>query len=124
MNKLLTCLVCPRGCTLTVDDELHVTGNFCPRGVPYALQELKAPKRTLTYLVKVKGHPQPLPVRTDVPIAKDLIFEVVALLKTLELTPPISFNAIIIENVLGSGANIIATRNIGQNEDSYLRKRR
>ena len=56
MSRVLTCLVCPRGCQLTVSDDLEVTGNFCARGIPYALQEIKEPKRTLTYLVKVKGH--------------------------------------------------------------------
>ena len=122
MNKKLTCLVCPRGCTLTIDEPLNVSGNFCPRGIPYALQELKAPKRTLTYLVKVKGHSQPLPVRSDAPIDKALIFEAVAILNTLELTPPIDFNTIVVENILGSGVNIIATRKFESNEDSYLRK--
>ena len=33
--KELICIMCPKGCHLTVDDELNVTGNTCPRGVTY-----------------------------------------------------------------------------------------
>lgn len=110
MSKHLTCLVCPRGCQLEVSDDLKVTGNFCARGIPYALQEIKEPKRTLTYLVKVKGDKAPLPVRTDIPVNKALIFAIVDILNNLEVEAPISFNEVIIENVLNTGANIIASR--------------
>ncbi len=110
MSRRLTCLVCPRGCQLEVSDDLVVTGNFCARGIPYALQEIKEPKRTLTYLVKVKGSKEPLPVRTDIAVNKALIFPIVAHLNTLELEAPIAFNEVIVENILDSGANIIASR--------------
>lgn len=110
MTRKITCLVCPRGCLLTVDDNLNVSGNFCPRGIPYALQEIKEPKRTLTYLVKVKGQKEPLPVRTDVAVNKNLIFEIVSVLNELIVEAPIAFNEVIIENILDSGANIIASR--------------
>jgi hypothetical protein len=33
-NKEFICINCPRGCHLTVDEKLNVTGNFCPRGAP------------------------------------------------------------------------------------------
>ena len=110
MSRVLTCLVCPRGCQLTVSDDLKVTGNFCARGIPYALQEIKEPKRTLTYLVKVKGHKEPLPVRTDIAVNKLLIFSIVTYLNNLVIEPPIAFNEVIVENILDSGANIIASR--------------
>ncbi len=55
----LTCIVCPIGCRLTVDEssdpsadgsdaELVVAGNRCPRGAVYAAEEIRAPKRVLT----------------------------------------------------------------------------
>ncbi|MBE6426383.1 MAG: molybdopterin oxidoreductase, partial [Planctomycetaceae bacterium] len=28
-KKELICIVCPRGCHLTVDENMNVTGNFC-----------------------------------------------------------------------------------------------
>ena len=40
MNRTLTCIVCPRGCTLTVTgegDSLTVSGNSCPKGKQYAI---------------------------------------------------------------------------------------
>mgnify|MGYP000906045881 FL=1 len=110
MSKRLTCLVCPRGCQLEVSDDLVVTGNFCPRGIPYALQEIKEPKRTLTYLVKVEGQKEPLPVRTDVAVNKSLIFPIVEYLNKLVIKAPVTFNEILVENILNSGANIIASR--------------
>ena len=51
--KELICIICPRGCHLTVDDELNVSGNTCPRGAVYAKQELTHPTRTLTSTVRV-----------------------------------------------------------------------
>ena len=33
MKKELVCIVCPRGCHLTIDENNNVTGNSCPRGV-------------------------------------------------------------------------------------------
>ena len=55
----LTCIVCPIGCRLSVDEAsgssadessagLAVTGNRCPRGAVYAAEEIRAPKRVLT----------------------------------------------------------------------------
>ena len=38
--KELTCIVCPRGCRLKVDDQMNVAGNSCPRGKIYAINEL------------------------------------------------------------------------------------
>lgn len=105
----VTCLVCPRGCQITVTSDLQVSGNFCPRGIPYALQEVKEPKRNLTYVVKVKGRTTPLPVRTSDMIPKKLIPDVVKVLRELVVTPPVALNAVIIENVLNTGVNIISS---------------
>ncbi len=112
MKRTLTCLVCPRGCLLTVDEHNNVTGNMCARGIPYAHQELTNPKRTLTYVIKVNGVKEPVPVRTDVPISKDLIPDVVAHLNTLEFNAPLAFNEVIVANIFGSGANIITSKKI------------
>jgi len=94
---------------MTVTSDLKVSGNFCARGIPYALQEVKEPKRNLTYVVKVAGKETPLPVRTDEMIAKHLIPEVVKILRQTVVQAPVAFNAVIIENVLGTGVNIISS---------------
>ena len=53
--KELICILCPRGCRLKVDDNLNVTGNFCPRGIIYAKTEITNPTRSLTSTVKIKA---------------------------------------------------------------------
>ena len=56
MVKELICIVCPRGCHLTVDTELEkVTGNTCKRGEIYGLNEVKNPTRIVTSTVKIDG---------------------------------------------------------------------
>jgi len=55
--RALTCIVCPIGCALTVDEagdgSLNVTGNRCPRGAVYAQEEIIAPKRVVTATVRL-----------------------------------------------------------------------
>ena len=41
----LICIMCPKGCRLTVDDDLNVSGNSCVRGVTYGKQEVTDPRR-------------------------------------------------------------------------------
>ncbi|HZJ89468.1 MAG TPA: DUF1667 domain-containing protein [Bacilli bacterium] len=112
MVKELICLVCPRGCRLKIDQEGNITGNFCARGIPYAEQEMKNPKRNLAFALKVKGHSHRLPVKTDKPIAKDLLIKLAAFLEDYEAVPPINFHDVVIKNVLGTDVNIIATKNV------------
>ena len=45
-------------------------------------------------------------------IPKGLNFEVMKALATLEVTSPIKVGTVIIENILGTGANIVATRDM------------
>ena len=52
--KEFTCIICPRGCRLSVDDNMNVTGNFCPRGKQYAVSELTNPVRTITSSVTTR----------------------------------------------------------------------
>ena len=43
MKKTLTCIICPRGCTLEAtqtENGLSITGNACPKGEKYATDEL------------------------------------------------------------------------------------
>lgn len=63
----LTCIVCPKGCRLQVDDEngYTVTGNSCPRGAAYGHEEATSPTRMVTSTVRilfVKTAAQPFPV--------------------------------------------------------------
>lgn len=109
----LICIVCPRGCHLHVDDNMNVTGNSCARGPKYAISELTNPTRMVASTVKVVSQiVKRLPVMTDNPIPKDKIFAVMHEINKVEIKSPIQMRQIIIENVLGLGVNVIATREL------------
>ena len=56
MIKNFVCIQCPRGCSLEVDTEkMTVTGNSCPRGKTYGINEATHPVRTITSTIKVDG---------------------------------------------------------------------
>lgn len=113
--KELICIVCPKGCMLTVDEQndCRVTGNACPRGAEYGLAEIKNPVRTVTSTVRVTAGPRRrCPVKTDRPIPKALIMDAMAMLKDVELKPPVRIGQVVAKNICGTKANIITTHNL------------
>lgn len=113
----LTCIGCPMGCSLTVklngDQVESVSGNECGIGVKYATAECTNPTRMLTSVVQVKnGTINMLPIKTDKDIPKDKLFESIALLKDVVINAPINVGDVIVENILGTGVNFVATRGI------------
>lgn len=108
----LICIRCPIGCRLTVTDSLTVSGNQCKRGMEYAIEEMTAPKRIVTSLIKLVGADEPLSVKTEAPIPKELIFDVLEEIKKLRLKAPIEIGTVLIENILGTGVNIVATKTV------------
>ncbi len=113
MEKDFICIVCPRGCRIHVDNDSNITGNSCIRGEQYVRNELTCPKRMLTSTVRINSVKYSrLPVISSEELPKDLIENVVKELDKVSLTVPVHLHDIIIENVLGTGVNIIATRSI------------
>ena len=111
--KELICITCPRGCHLKVDDDLNVTGNFCPRGAMYAKAELTHPVRTLTSTVKISSILEDrLPVKSERPLPKELIFKAMEEIDKIKVNAPICIGDIIIKNILNTDINIIATKDI------------
>ena len=111
--KELTCIVCPRGCRLKVDDEMNVYGNACPRGEKYAIQELTNPTRVVTSSIRVTNRPYTLvSVKTDKPIPKDKMFEVMEEINKLTVEAPTHIGQIIKEGILDLDSNIVITKNI------------
>ena len=117
MSKIrnLTCIVCPRGCQMVVnlDDEgkvLSVEGNFCKRGGTYANDECTNPKRTVTSTVRCAGGAV-VACKTDKTIPKGMMFEVMAEINRVTARDDLKIGDVIIENVLGTGANVVATAN-------------
>lgn len=110
----LICIVCPRGCHLTVDENLNVTGNGCKRGAEYGARELTNPTRMITSTVKLTGSKMinRLPVMTNNPIPKGKIFEVMEEINKASCSCPVNCHDVIISNVLDLGVDIIATRTV------------
>ena len=115
MAHELTCIVCPKGCQLKVelDDNKRVTsveGYTCKRGLEYAKTEFTSPMRTLTTTAPIEGGGV-VPVKTDKPISKDLLFECVKQINMARVPKNAKMGYIVIENVLNTGANVVTTRN-------------
>lgn len=113
--KELICIVCPQGCHLKVDEEngCAVTGNSCPRGAEYGKMELTHPTRVVTSTVRCQGGLYPrCPVKTDKAIPKEKIFEVMGALEDVILAAPVKVGQVVLENVCGAGANVVATRSL------------
>ena len=113
----LICIGCPLGCPLTVEMEGNevksVAGNTCPRGDAYAKKELTNPTRIVTSTVRVAGGKLAMvSVKTESDIPKGKIFDCVKALKDVEVTAPVKIGDVIVENVAGTGVNVIATKNV------------
>ena len=111
----LTCIVCPMGCQLEVEFDgekvTSVKGNTCPRGEKYAIDECTHPTRTLTSFVRVEDC-EMASVKSESALPKDKIFECMAEINKVVLKAPVKIGDIVVENILGTGVNIVATKNI------------
>lgn len=117
--KEMICISCPLGCHMTVDasdiNNIVVTGNTCPRGKVYAINEMTAPKRMVTGSVKVNSdHIAMVSVKTSQPIDKHLIFDSLACLNDITLQPPVEIGDVVVANVLGTGVDYVATKKVAK----------
>lgn len=115
--KKLTCINCPVGCSLKVEMDgenvICVSGNTCRRGEIYARKEVTNPTRIVTSTVKVvNGTSGTVSVKTKEDIPKEKIFACVQVLKGIEVQAPVHIGDVILENVAGTGVDIVATRNV------------
>ena len=111
--KEIICITCPKGCHLKVDEETFaVTGNSCPRGAVYGANELRNPVRVVTSTVVVDGPARRLPVKTDRPIPKGKMFEVMDEIARVRVQPPVAVGQILIPNVADTEGNVVATKNL------------
>ena len=118
MKRTFTCIVCPNGCTIEAEyegtDVLSVTGNTCPKGKDYVIQELTDPRRTISSSVRLRNGELPLAsVRLSAPVPKARIFDVMEAINQVELEAPVSIGQVAIPDVLGLGSDVIVTRNVG-----------
>ena len=122
MLREYTCIMCPRGCEIRTEiDEnktiVSIEGNHCDKGADYVRQELTTPMRNIATSVLVEGGDMPLvSVRLSGPIPKARIFDAVQAIHELRLTAPVEQDSVLIENILGLGADVLATRSVGRQE--------
>ena len=114
----LTCIGCPMGCPLTVKLEdtevINIEGNTCKRGAVYGKKEVTNPTRIVTTTVRVSGGAETVvSVQTKEDIPKGKIFECVKALKTVEVPAPVHIGDVLLEDVAGTGVDIVATKNVG-----------
>lgn len=114
MEKELICITCPKGCHLKVDVEANkVTGNTCPRGAEYGINEVTHPVRVITSTVKVEnGELAVVPVKTNKSIPKELNFKCMEEINKVVMIAPVKIGDVVIENVLGTGVDVVVTRNV------------
>ncbi|MBQ8796747.1 MAG: DUF1667 domain-containing protein [Oscillospiraceae bacterium] len=114
MEKKITCIICPRGCAMTAQvagETVAVTGNTCPKGEEYAINECLHPVRTVTATVRVANRPNTMvSVKTQTPVPKDQMMDVMALLRQIQVNAPVSIGDVVAENVCGS--RVIITKEI------------
>ena len=117
------CTTCASECLLTVEvgrdandavvEVRSVTGNSCPRGDKFAHQELTCPMRVLTTTVAVSGGDEALlPVRTAEAIPLELHAQAMDLIRGLVINAPIHMGDVVLENLLNTNINLIASMDI------------
>ena len=114
-ERFLTCIVCPRGCqmkvTFTEDGKIaSVAGNSCKRGITYAEDECTHPRRTVTSTVRCSSG-EVVPVKTETTVPKELVFKVMEEINSVTAPNGLMIGDVVIENVAGTGVNVIATAN-------------
>ncbi len=116
MIDRMTCLLCPAGCELEVREEngrVEVLGARCAKGEAFGAEEVLYPLRNLATSVPLAGtETDMVSVRLSRRVSRDLIFPILAAIAELRLAAPVRRGQVLIDDVLGSGADVIATRSV------------
>ncbi len=116
MLKEYICISCPIGCHLTLEEnngEISITGNKCKRGDIYAREEYIAPKRVVTATALLKKSTlskRRIPVKTDKPILKEHISDLLKEIYSIEVSSPITCGTVIISDYKNTGVSVVVTR--------------
>jgi CxxC motif-containing protein len=117
-RRNMICIACPLGCRIEVfknenESGFSVTGNQCKRGKDYGVKEMTNPTRLLTTTVKLRNsYLKRLPVRTDLPIPKEMIASCMSEINRIEVCAPLKAGVVLIRNILNTGVNVITSRSI------------
>ena len=114
--KEIICVACPKGCRLDVlreNGELLVNNAGCKRGKEYAFAETTDPRRIVASTVRVENAQHPLvPVYTSAPFPKGRIRDLLKELREVKLEAPIQLGQVVLANALGTGIDVVASRDL------------
>ena len=111
----IICIMCPLACrvAVTTDDGgniLRITDYLCKEGEKYVVAECRFPGRILTTTVLTEGSSQKLlPVRTDRPVSKSHLMDVMYALSQIKVKPPIKMGQIIVSDIKKMGVDVVST---------------
>ena len=113
----MVCICCPMGCRLRVAPKegggWTVTGNSCPRGAKYAVQEMEAPERVVTSTVRVQGGAAPLvAAKTASPVPKASIPACLEAIRALPVPAPFAVGRALAPVHAGTGVSLVATSEV------------
>ena len=114
-KRHFVCVICPIGCEIDVVHDggkiISMEGNKCKKSDEFVRQELIEPMRVLTTTVRIQGARWPvIPVRTDRSVPKRLFPRIMRQLRGVDLQAPVNMLDVLVRDIDGTGASIIATR--------------
>ena len=114
MIRNLTCIICPKGCGLRAeitDNGVQVSGNTCPKGAEYAVNECTNPVRTVTATVRVANRENTMvSVKTVDPVPKGEMLHIMALLRKTAVNAPVKIGDMVLRDVCGT--NVVITKDM------------
>lgn len=114
MKKNMICIICPRGCAMTAEvngEAVTVTGNTCPKGEEYAINECLHPMRTVTAAIRVANRENTMvSVKTEAAVPKDKMMDVMELLHKTSVNAPVSIGHVVLSDVFGT--RVIVTKDV------------
>ena len=104
------CVLCPLGCSIAVEGEL-ISGNKCLQGRDFAQSEASRPMRTFTGSIRITGGDmRMLSIKSSRAIPKGKVRAAAAMLADMTVEAPVDMGDVVVRDVLGTGADIVATR--------------
>lgn len=114
-SSQLICIGCPVGCLISVkrkeNGELEITGNTCKKGEEYARNEMTAPKRTITSILRLSDG-RVVSVKTKEEVPKEKISDCMREIRKAVVKAPVHVGDVLMKNVAETGISIVATMNI------------
>jgi CxxC motif-containing protein len=101
-------------CEIQISDDdgnLQITGNRCGRGYQFVQKHLDEEQRIVTGRCLLSGGQMSrLPVSTNKKVPGSQVSDILEVIQNTRVQAPIKRGQVIIENILGTGADVIAQR--------------